>query len=85
MKTFAQITTSTKLINTRVPKLIVKKLSKEDKNNIKGYVIKCLMTDTSIHTKGIIQISEEELVINCVDEKSVNVAKAVLTQNLATC
>ena len=43
------------------------------------------MTDTSIHTKGIIQKSEEELVINCVDEKSVNVAEAVLTQNLATC
>ena len=54
-KTFAEITASTKLINARVPKLIVKKLSKEDKNNIKGYVTKCLMNETSIHTKGIIQ------------------------------
>ena len=70
---------------TFVPKLIVKKLSKEDTNNIKGYVTKCLMNNTSIHTKGIIQKSEEELIINCVDEKSDNVAVAVLTQNLATC
>ena len=84
MKAFAEITSSTKSINIRMPKLIVKKLSKEDKNNIKGYVTKCLMNDTSIHTKGIIQKSEEELIINCVDEKSVNVAEAVLTQNLAT-
>ena len=43
------------------------------------------MTDTSIHTKRIIQKSEEEVVINYVDEKSVNIADAVLTQNLATC
>ena len=43
------------------------------------------MTDTSIHTKGIIQKSEEEVVINGVDEKSVNVAEAVITQNLSTC
>ena len=42
---------SAKSINTRVPKLIVKKLSKEDKNNIKGYVTKCLMNDTSYTLK----------------------------------
>ena len=68
LQRLAEITTCTKSINTRVPKLIVKKLSKEDKNNIKGYVTKCLMTDMSIHTKGIIQKSEEELVITYVDE-----------------
>ena len=83
-KTFAEITASTKPI-TRVPKLIVKKLSNDDKNNIKDYVTKCLMTDTSIHTKCIVQKSEEEVVINCVDEKSVNVAEADPTQNLAAC
>ena len=50
-KTFAEMSASTKSINTRVPKLIVKNYQKKTKTTLKvTKFTKCLMNDTSIHT-----------------------------------
>ena len=72
---------STKPPLQRIPKLIVKKNNKDEKLNIKNYITEMIAKDTNIHAKGIIVKSENEVIISCVDENSVNITEELLNEN----
>ena len=74
-KSCAEIVTSTKPPLKRIPKLIVKTNNKNEKLNIKNYVTEMISKDTNIHAKGITVKSENEVIIICVDENSVNITE----------
>lgn len=84
-KTFAEILTNTKsnnkTINKKVPKLIIKKTDSSDKTNLEKTVIHHLTKDKSIQTKNIINKNKDTIIINCMNEESVNkVEKSLKTE-----
>ena len=82
-KSYAEIVTSTKPPLKRIPKLIVKKNNKNEKLNIKYYITEMITKDTNIHAKGITVKGENEVIISCVDENSVNITEELLNENLS--
>ena len=82
-KSVAEIVTSTKPPLKRIPKLIVKKNNKNEKLNIKNYITEMITKDTNIHAKGITVKNENEVIISCVDENSVNITEELLNENLS--
>ena len=82
-KSFNEIVTSTKPPLKRIPKLIVKQNNKNEKLNIKNYITEVITKDTNIHVKGITVKSENEVIICCVDENSVNIIEELLNENLS--
>ena len=81
-KSFAEIVTSTKPPLKRITKLIVKKNNKKEKLNIKNYIAEMITEDTNIHAKGITVKSQNEVIISCVDQNSVNITEELLNENL---
>lgn len=67
----------------RPPKLKIKKINKNDKTKTQEQVTKFLSANPNIQTKSINKRSEDEIIINCADEKSVSVAEEILTKSLS--
>ena len=82
-KSYTEIVTSTKPPLQRIPKLIVKKNKKNQKLNIKNYIKEMITKDTNINAKGMAVKSENEMIISCVDENSVNITEELLNENLS--
>lgn len=78
--TFAQIISNAKPKSKRVPKIVIKKTKKEANMEIvERAVTRCLIQDKTIQAKKIYKKNNDELIISCLKEESVNTALGLLS------
>ena len=80
--TFAEILTNTTPKNKRVPKLIIKKTNNKDKLNLENTVLHYLAKDKTIQTKNVTKINNDTIIINCMNEGSINTIEKTLCKKL---
>ena len=64
----------------RIPKLTIKKVSKHEKTSTKNFVQYYLNKEKNVKTKRIIYKSDDDIIIDCMDEESLAVAENLLKQ-----
>lgn len=68
----------------RIPKIVVKKVNKEDISNIKERVTHFIIEEKSIQTRPLFLKNENEIIINCMNEHSAKVAEKLLQSKLSS-
>ncbi|XP_031781401.1 uncharacterized protein LOC116416601 [Nasonia vitripennis] len=82
IKTYAEITGSSKQLPKRIPKIIIKPEGETSKSVIKNNITKCLFNEKSIQTNDVYCLkNSNQIMVKCLDEASVIKTESLLKAN----
>ena len=80
--TYAEIVSNAKPKTKRVPKIVIRKTNKEETmKNMELSVTRCLIKEKTIQAKNIYKMNNEELIITCLKEESVDSGISLLKRS----
>lgn len=81
--TYAEIISKVKPQPKRIPKIKITKTNKKSKEDLKKNVAYYLTKEKSIQAKNVNFKSDEQVIINCLNEESANEAEKILSRKLS--